>query len=84
MISETTIDKRAEVTVRLMDSLADAVDQKLREDDTDSASKLADSLTLLIIKTHEVEAMGSMADSASKLSRGAGRIARKLDLGDLD
>ncbi|MDI9934730.1 hypothetical protein QM806_04575 [Rhodococcus sp. IEGM 1351] len=67
-----------------MDSLAAAVEKHLAADDTGAASKIADSLTMLIVKTHEVEAIGSMADSASKLSRGASRISRKMDLGDLD
>jgi hypothetical protein len=84
MISESTIDKRAEVTTRLMASLADAIDAKLKEGDATGASKLADSLTLLVIKTHEVEALGTVADSASRAARGVGRISRNLDLGELD
>ncbi|HEY9715385.1 MAG TPA: hypothetical protein V6C72_18070 [Chroococcales cyanobacterium] len=84
MISEELTNERAAATSRLMKSLADAVDKFLAKDDADAASKVADSLTLLIVKTHEVEALGNAADAMEKLSRTAGKISRKHDLGDLD
>ena len=84
MISEDLTNQRALVTTRLMGSLADSVDSFLKAGDATGASKMADSLTLLIVKTYEVEAMNNVADSAAKISRSANHLSQKHRLGELD
>lgn len=83
MISEELTNKRAEVTLKLMTNLSDSAESLLKEGKAAEASKVADSLTLLIVKTHEVEAVNSVADSAERVAR-AHRLGRKHDLGDLE
>lgn len=83
MLSEDITNKRAEVTVKLMESLADAVDGHVKAGDAEATSKVADSLTFLIMKSHEIETLSSVADSAEKLTRDAVR-RKKLDLGGLE
>lgn len=67
-----------------MKNLGDSVQKFLDKDDAVSVVKVADSLTMLIVKTLEVEAVGNAAESMQRLSRTAGKLSRKHDLGDLD
>lgn len=84
MISEDLTNQRATESTRLMKNLGDAVEKFLGKDDAVSAAKVADSLTLLIVKTLEVEAVGEAADSMKSVARTASKVARKHDLGDLE
>ncbi len=84
MISEDLTNQRATESIRLMKNLGNAVEKFLAKDDAGSAAKVADSLTVLIIKTPEIEAVGSAADSMERLSRTANKLSRMHDLGDLD
>lgn len=84
MIGESTVDTRADATNRVMASLAEGIERAVTDGKAEDASKFADSLTMLIIKTHEVEALGNVADSAISAARGSRRTAKKHDLGDLD
>ncbi|MBT8161436.1 MULTISPECIES: hypothetical protein [Arthrobacter] len=82
MISEDLTNKRAQVTIDLMGSLAKAVDKFLEEGKAKEASDVADSLTMLIVKTFEVEAVNTMSESVDRASRQVS--TRKHDLGELD
>lgn len=82
MISEEVTNKRAEAIVKLLDLLSNGVQERLKKDDAEGASKLSDSLTLLVIKTFEAENIDKLSDSASKMAKAAGDI--KNDLKRLD
>jgi hypothetical protein len=67
-----------------MDSLSTAIKSQIETKPAADVSKLADSLTLLIVKLYEAENMGVVADNTTKLTRQVNRMGRSRDLGDLE